>query len=115
MRRTGCAFGVKPVAFGSDTTVFNRMSVWDLLRSMVVFRTCAIRPFVRNSRRLLALSSTVLGERLTYDVLVRRTVFNQFCAGADEVEIKPVLKILSEQGVDINALGHNVKSPINKK
>jgi riboflavin synthase len=23
-------------------------------------------------------------------------------------------KILSEQGVDINALGHNIKSPINK-
>jgi proline dehydrogenase len=87
------------VTFGADSTIFASRSVPELLRSMVVFRTCSIRALVRNSRKLLKWSSAALGEHLTYEILVRNTVFKQFCAGSDDKEIKPALKALLKQGV----------------
>uniref|UniRef100_A0A7S1L203 Proline dehydrogenase n=1 Tax=Neobodo designis TaxID=312471 RepID=A0A7S1L203_NEODS len=98
LRRTAIA-RLDSVTFGADSTIFASRSVPELLRSMVVFRTCGLRIIVQNSRRLLQWSAACLGEHLTYEVLVRKTVFKQFCAGSDEKEIKPSLKVLQKQGV----------------
>jgi proline dehydrogenase len=98
MRRTSFVLANK-VPFGKDSTIFQRLSIPELLRTMFVFRLCSINYLVERSPQLLDLSSRLIGAHMTYDVLARHTFYVQFCAGRDEEEIKPALKALQDQGI----------------
>jgi proline dehydrogenase len=97
--RASRASKMQRVQFGKDPTIFQSHSLSDLLRTMMVFRVCGCGPIVRNNRFLLETCERFLGTRFTYDVLVKSTVFRQFCAGIDEAELGPALKALSAKGI----------------
>jgi len=69
-----------------------------LMRSFVVFNMCRVTPLVRNADRLVKMSYAVAGERITNFVL-KHTFFGHFCAGEDEVSIKPTIDALQKHGV----------------
>lgn len=98
MRRTP-AWALRSVKFTHDTAVFDGKTTKELLRTVFVFRLCAIKPLVENSRRLLSLSEKIIGRYLTYDVLVAPTFFAQFCAGTNQYDLQGSLKRLERAGV----------------
>ncbi len=51
-------------------------TTWDILRQLMVFQACKIRPLVTNADALLAWSKRVLGEKLVYG-LIRPTFYKQ--------------------------------------
>lgn len=69
-----------------------------LLRSYLVYSTCQIPIIVNNAENILKLSYRVLGENFT-DLLLRLTFFGHFCAGEDEVSIKPTVDFLHQYGI----------------
>ncbi|RYG65709.1 hypothetical protein EON64_11355 [archaeon] len=83
----------------SDTKVaFKAKTTSELLRSLIVFSSCQIRPLVNKAEPLLKFSYRYLGHTLT-DVALKATFFGHFCAGEDENSIRPVIKRLEDYGV----------------
>ena len=70
----------------------------DIIRSLLVFKACGIKPLVRHADTLLRLSKRVLGSTLTNAVL-GPTFYKQFVAGADAHSIQPTLAHLRRSGI----------------
>lgn len=71
-----------------DCTSYQRRSTWYLLKALAVLKICSIDYVAVNSVRLMKLCERVLGKRLTYDVLVKHTIYGYFCAGENDQEVK---------------------------
>lgn len=84
--------------FDDPQSAHGNKSIPEIVKSIAVFKLCQFQPLVRNAPKLLSLSSKFLGSDFTYSI-IRRTFFNQFCAGECEVSIKPTLKILASNGI----------------
>lgn len=79
------------IAFASKTT-------FELLRTWLIFRVCALGPVVRHCDSLYALGLKVVGGTVTHGVL-RHTFFNHFCAGETVPDITPRMAELRKHGV----------------
>lgn len=77
---------------------FNTKSSFQLLRSVAVFSICQIRPLIKRSDQLLKISYRIFGPGITNYVL-KLSFFNHFCAGEDEVGIKPTVDYLHSNGI----------------
>eukprot|EP00760_Papus_ankaliazontas_P015666 PhM_4_TR16655/c0_g1_i1/m.70058/K00318/PRODH; proline dehydrogenase len=86
------------VDFG-DPSCFSHKSTWELLRGMIVFRLCSIRPLVIRSAPMLKTCESIFGHYLTYETFVKWTFFSHFCAGTNEVNIRPALATLRLHGI----------------
>ncbi|KAL4451694.1 hypothetical protein ABPG75_007356 [Micractinium tetrahymenae] len=84
--------------FDDPKEAFRAKSTLDILRQLLVFQACKIRPLVTNADALLGWSKRVLGDRLTYG-LIRPTFYKQFVAGEDAVSIQPPLRKMKASGV----------------
>lgn len=84
--------------FTDPVMSFTTKTNLELMRSIVVFTICQIRPLVRRSDKLLKFSYRLLGPTLTNGAL-RLSFFNHFCAGEDERGIKPKVDYLHENGI----------------
>ncbi|RNE99492.1 proline dehydrogenase [Trypanosoma rangeli] len=89
---------IQPVNFYDDT-VFREKSLWGLIRALCVLRVCQIQYLCKNSVALMKRSEKIVGPFLTYDTIVRATVYSHFCAGTDERELKKTVKALEKQGI----------------
>lgn len=59
-------------------------STSDLLRTLLVFKACQVRPLVRHADRLLKWSKRLVGSTLV-NALVKQTFYRQFVAGGCRV------------------------------
>lgn len=84
--------------FVDPAVSFNTKSNFELLRSVAVFSICQLRPLVKRSDQLLKISYFLLGQGITNHVL-KLSFFNHFCAGEDEVRIKPTIDYLHDNGI----------------
>lgn len=84
--------------FSDTQRVFKDRSTLSLIRSLVVFKLCTVRPLVSNAKRLIDLSNTILGRRIT-SFAVKHVFFAQFCAGEDAEDIQPTLLQLRQAGI----------------
>ena len=84
--------------FDDERAAYESKSNHELLRAAVVFRLSKVPVLVNNAEGLLTASRTILGGTLT-DFALKATLFGHFCAGEDEVKIRPVLKRLDEVGI----------------
>ena len=94
----GCSLVVSPLDFDDVTHSFKSKTDAELLRALLVFRVCTIRPIVRHADSLLSLSQSVLGRRLTH-ALLKRSFFAQFVAGETAEEVQPVVDRMRAAGV----------------
>lgn len=84
--------------FADPVVSFKTKSSFDLFRSVVVFKICQIKPLIARADQLLKLSYRLLGQNLTNGIL-RLSFFDHFCAGEDELGIKPKVDYLHENGI----------------
>eukprot|EP00525_Craspedostauros_australis_P012454 CAMPEP_0198112224 /NCGR_PEP_ID=MMETSP1442-20131203/4104_1 /TAXON_ID= /ORGANISM="Craspedostauros australis, Strain CCMP3328" /LENGTH=488 /DNA_ID=CAMNT_0043768931 /DNA_START=474 /DNA_END=1940 /DNA_ORIENTATION=+ len=81
-----------------DASLLAHRSTGEWLRAAVCLQLCQFPFLVRNAEVLLHVSRTILGRRVTNEVL-RRTFFGHFCAGEDEHSIQPVLRRLQQHSI----------------
>eukprot|EP00527_Entomoneis_sp_CCMP2396_P007766 CAMPEP_0198144948 /NCGR_PEP_ID=MMETSP1443-20131203/19786_1 /TAXON_ID=186043 /ORGANISM="Entomoneis sp., Strain CCMP2396" /LENGTH=577 /DNA_ID=CAMNT_0043808447 /DNA_START=83 /DNA_END=1816 /DNA_ORIENTATION=- len=84
--------------FNDFKAAYESKSTGELLRALFCFRVSRVRFLVNNAENLLRISRSVFGGTLT-DFVLRNTLFGHFCAGEDEVMIRPVLKSLDSVGI----------------
>ncbi|CAL1536177.1 unnamed protein product [Lymnaea stagnalis] len=84
-------FGNYQVAYGSKTT-------WELVRTLTVFFFCKFSAFTDNAVHLMSLCYKILGRRIS-NVLIGRTVYDQFVAGTTPHELAEVIARLRHGGV----------------
>ncbi|KAL8445654.1 hypothetical protein Emag_005064 [Eimeria magna] len=70
----------------------------ELYRSLLVYSLCSCSGLVENSERMLALSSKLLGSRLTFSAL-RHTLFKVFCGGENLDELTKTLDRLQQRNL----------------
>jgi proline dehydrogenase len=88
----------KSLNFVDPAVSFNTKSSFELLRSVAVFSICQIRPLIKRSDLLLKISYRILGQGIT-NYALKLSFFNHFCAGEDEVRIKPTIDYLHSNGI----------------
>ncbi len=96
MRRSAWSLGA--LRFDDTKLVFSSRTTPELVRAAVVFRVAGIPFVVRNSKRLVKLSYSVLGSRVTEAVL-RATFFGHFCGGTDLDSVTPTVHKLERLGI----------------
>ncbi|CCD13745.1 unnamed protein product, partial [Trypanosoma congolense IL3000] len=83
----------------SDPTIFRQKSIWWLLRALFVLRMCSIEFISNNSVALMKRAESVLGPFLTYNTIVKKTVYGHFCAGEADRELRNTIKSLEGLGI----------------
>lgn len=82
-----------PVNFDDDTTYRERSS-WYLLKALVLLRLCGVQYLATNSVSIMKKVEMILGSTLTYNVFVKRSFYNYFCAGENDSELRHSIKSL---------------------
>ncbi|KAL8446736.1 hypothetical protein Emed_004786 [Eimeria media] len=70
----------------------------ELYRSLLVYTLCSCNGLVENSEKMLAISSKLLGSRLTFAAL-RHTLFKVFCGGENLEELTKTLDKLQQRNL----------------
>jgi len=86
------------VDFEDAQRSFQSQSSFELARSLVIFKVCAIPPVVQNASFLYKLATRVMGHALP-DSVIRASFFKHFCGGETERDLVPVMERLSAHGV----------------
>ncbi|AAZ12086.1 proline dehydrogenase [Trypanosoma equiperdum] len=83
----------------SDPSIFRQKSLWWLLRALFVLRICKFEFISNNSVALMKRAEAIFGPFLTYNTLVKGTVYGHFCAGESDREVKNTVKSLENLGI----------------
>lgn len=86
-----------PLAF-EDPSAFRVKSLGELLRALGIFHLCSFPALVNNCGKLMSASRTLLGKR-GFSLLLRPTVYAQFVAGENEIEISQSMEKMSSLGL----------------
>jgi len=89
---------VTSIDFNDAKSSFKNKKTSDLLRSYIVFSICQTRFIVKHSEKLLKLSYSLFGKNIT-NAILKSSFFGHFCAGENEVLIKPTVHYLNANGV----------------
>lgn len=92
---------MKPLSkpnFGS-TSCYKERSTWYLLKAMFILKLCSKRFIAENSVSWMKKAEKVFGSTITYDIVVKRTIYNYFCAGENDSELKKTIRSLDANGV----------------
>lgn len=84
--------------FNDARAAYELKTTKELLRAATVFQLCKVPFLVHNAEKILITSRHVLGGTIT-DGILKATLFGHFCAGEDEIRIKPVLQKLDHAGI----------------
>lgn len=71
----------------------------ELIRGIFVLRLCCVPWLVRNAESGLRRCESVFGATLTYNTLLKWTMFDHFCAHPSDDGIEPVLRRLQALGI----------------
>ena len=86
------------IDFNDSRIAFKSKTMVELLRARVVFTTCQFQTLVANAGSLVNTSYKVLGKGVT-NAIMRYSFFGHFCAGEDELKIKPTVDYLQRNGI----------------
>ncbi|XP_042887856.1 proline dehydrogenase 1, mitochondrial-like isoform X1 [Penaeus japonicus] len=86
------------LTFCDYRNAFKSKTNFELLRGLLVFHLCTIKPLVENNAKLMKLGQKVLGKRL-FAALMKATFYGHFVAGEDQITIQPTLERLRSFGV----------------
>lgn len=66
----------------SDVTenAFKSVKSSDILKSLIIFNLCSIKPLVNNADKIIAYSKSIIGETIPSQ-LIKNTFYHQFCSG----------------------------------
>uniref|UniRef100_A0A3B3XNK1 Proline dehydrogenase n=1 Tax=Poecilia mexicana TaxID=48701 RepID=A0A3B3XNK1_9TELE len=81
-----------------DPSAFRVKSLGELLRALGVFHLCSFPVLVNNCGKLMTAARTILGRR-GFSLLLRPTVYAQFVAGENEMEISQSMGKMSLMGL----------------
>ena len=84
--------------FHDSQAAFESKTTPELVRAAVCFGLCRIPFLVRHADECLRFSQRFLGKTLINKIL-KETLYGHFCAGEDQVRIRPVLRKLNSVGV----------------
>lgn len=86
-----------PLAF-EDPRAFQVKTLRELLRALGVFRLCSFPVLVNNCGTLMSIARRLLGKR-GFSLFLRPTVYAQFVAGENEMEISRSMEKMSSLGL----------------
>jgi proline dehydrogenase len=84
--------------FTNGQAVYDRKTTTELVRALLVLRLCGVKALVDNAPQLLSIGERVLGRGLMTEIL-KATFFGHFCAGENQIDIKPTVSALDSAGV----------------
>lgn len=94
---------------------FANASTLSLMRAGFVFALSATDFAITTGPKLLKHSEKIFGRYLTYNTFVKWTIFDHFCGGVDEKNLKPTLDLLASKNIgpilDYAAEGDMAESP----
>nr|AGT02716.1 proline dehydrogenase [Strigomonas galati] len=82
-----------------DRSAYKDRSLIYLLKALVILRLCSIEVLAKNSVPILKKFESVFGPFLTYNLMVKYSFYDYFCAGENEVELSATVKRLVCKGV----------------
>ncbi|KAG5476463.1 hypothetical protein LSCM1_04169 [Leishmania martiniquensis] len=83
----------------NDDTTYRQRSTWYLIKALVVLRLCSVSYLAMNSVPLMRKVEKVLGSKLTYNVLVKKSFYNYFCAGENDQELRDTVQKLYRNNI----------------
>lgn len=84
---------LKSVNF-DDPYTYRTRSTWYLIKALAILKICSFEVIAMNAAAIMRATEKVLGSRLTYGVLVKRSFYNYFCAGENDKELKKSIQWL---------------------
>uniref|UniRef100_H3CUI9 Proline dehydrogenase n=1 Tax=Tetraodon nigroviridis TaxID=99883 RepID=H3CUI9_TETNG len=79
------------VDFDNTQEAYKSKGNMELLRSLLVFRLCAIDTLVEKNKELMELTKKLFGQRI-FEKIMKMTFYGQFVAGEDHNAIKPLIQ-----------------------
>ncbi|XP_068249833.1 proline dehydrogenase 1, mitochondrial isoform X1 [Palaemon carinicauda] len=101
------------LTFCDYEAAFKSKTTWEVLRAMLVFQMCGIKPLVENNDKLMKWGQKILGKRL-FGSIMKATFYGHFVAGEDQIKIQPVLERLRSFGVK-SILDYSVEEDISQE
>lgn len=86
------------IDFSNASTAYKNKSFLDLCKAFLVFSICQQSFLVRNANTIMGISYRVMGSNFT-NWIMKKTFFGHFCAGENEITIKPTVQYLNANGV----------------
>lgn len=83
----------------NDDTTYRQRSAWYLIKALVVLRLCSVNYLAMNSVPLMKRVEKILGSKLTYSILVKKSFYNYFCAGENDQELRDTVRKLSRNNI----------------
>lgn len=97
---SACASTVANISETDVSGIFKSRQLSDLIRSLLVYRACAVPSLMRGLPMLLKSSRSIYVEKFLYRVL-RATAFKQFCGGETLEEVRDIVQILSRNNIGV--------------
>ena len=83
----------------NDDTTYRQRSTWYLIKALVLLRLCSVNYLAMNSVQVLKKIEKVLGTRLTYNFLVKKSFYNYFCAGENDQELRETIQKMAKNNI----------------
>lgn len=84
--------------FNDSHSAHGSKSTSDIVRSICVFQACRLPFLVNNAESLLNMSSKLFGSSFV-NTLMKYTFFKHFCAGENNIDMKPVIEELQSNNI----------------
>ncbi|CCW61790.1 unnamed protein product [Phytomonas sp. EM1] len=91
---------LKAVNF-EDTSAYKQKSTWKLLKYFFILKLCSYERLTQNSIQYMRFFEKILGSKITYDFFVRKTIYDCFCAGANDYELKKTIRALDKARIGV--------------
>ncbi|XP_041936873.1 proline dehydrogenase 1, mitochondrial isoform X1 [Alosa sapidissima] len=101
------------IDFENTQEAYKSKNTLELMRSLLVFKLCAIDFLVDKNKELMDLSKKVLGQRL-FEKMMKMTFYGQFVAGEDHHAIKPLISKNQAFGVG-SVLDYSVEEDLTQE
>eukprot|EP00758_Cryptobia_borreli_P010522 Tbor_TRINITY_DN5575_c4_g2::TRINITY_DN5575_c4_g2_i2::g.13942::m.13942/K00318/PRODH; proline dehydrogenase len=85
--------------FKDYVSSYKHLSLFGIIKALGIIRLCHVQFLTSNAVGILSTMSNIIGEYLTYETVLRWTMYNHFCAGSNEKEIRGTLRRLNGLGV----------------
>lgn len=83
----------------SCTSCYKDRSSWYLIKALAILKLCSFTVVAENSVSWMKKAEKILGTTITYDLCVKRSIYNYFCAGENDQELRNTIYSLENRGI----------------
>ncbi|KPA86950.1 putative mitochondrial proline oxidase, mitochondrial precursor-like protein [Leptomonas pyrrhocoris] len=83
----------------NDDTTYRQRSTWYLVKALILLRLCGVNYLATNSVQVMKKFEKALGTKLTYNILVKKSFYNYFCAGENDQEVRETIDKMAKTNV----------------